>query len=684
MARIRRPKTINGSEYTFGGGSGGGGTVGGLVKIAKGNMNTNNANHDGFLSSGDTVTVKLDAGTSIPTKDQYIFFDNAFETATGTVSYEFMNGDTALPAGITFSQNTDSTNTDTGEARFSGTPTTEGTNSFRVKVNYPSGTTSEQVEIIYTIKRFASGTTPVWSSTELPTQIIRNTAGDQVLAAAPTTTYSGANFRLSNVSGFATGVVPTIDAATGEVVVTGVGDIVQDASAHAFTVTADLGSDVGTFTQEFTGSISYGDPVGSRYWGPGSAYRSYPNGTTNYTTNGNDDYKYGTYYHNFDIGAGAAGRQRSNNDSYDTSPYNYGTFNTHEAGRPLGLRAQGINTNWQAASSPGATNPIGYLSGKASSNFGGGASTNGQYVRFLWVVPNGVETFSAVCVGAGAPGAYNWASDGGGGGGLAWINDVTCTPGETFEVQIGMGRYPQSSNSAEWGGDSFIRRSSNSEMIIYGWGGGYQARQSNICNTGGFAGSWSGTDYNQNNQRDPGAASASTAYGTRGTYFGGRASDRSGGGAAGYEGRGGYANQNAPANGGGGGGGRDYSSTYGQSAGGGVGLDGRGHGGNSGGSGYEGSWNYTSVDNGVAAYAYGGGGGSGGSRGAKGQDPNWSSNWIDNRYITGGMHGGGGGGSGTSWGGGAGGCGGVRIIWGTGRAFPKTNTTEDLGWTHPY
>ena len=166
MARIRRPKTINGSEYTFGGGSGGsGGTVGGLVKIAKGNMNTNSANHGGFLSRGDTVSIQLDAGTAIPTKDEYIYFDNAFDTSTGTFTYEFMNGDTALPAGISWTNNNDTEGSDQGYARFYGTPSTEGTNSFKIKAFYNQGTTSEQVEITYTIKRFSAGSTPVWSST---------------------------------------------------------------------------------------------------------------------------------------------------------------------------------------------------------------------------------------------------------------------------------------------------------------------------------------------------------------------------------------------------------------------------------------------------------------------------------------------------------------------------------------
>ena len=102
MARIRRPKTINGSEYTFGGGTTSSTAAGGFVKIAKGSMNTNSADHDGFLSSGDTVTVKLDAGTDIPQKDKYIYFDNAFDTSKDTFTLKIMSGDSALPSSIIY------------------------------------------------------------------------------------------------------------------------------------------------------------------------------------------------------------------------------------------------------------------------------------------------------------------------------------------------------------------------------------------------------------------------------------------------------------------------------------------------------------------------------------------------------------------------------------------------------
>jgi hypothetical protein len=669
MARIRRPKQINGSEYTFGGGSGsGGGAVGGLVKIAKGNMNPANANHDGFLSSGDTVSFKLDAGTAIVAKDQYIYFDNAFDTSSGSFSYEFMNGDTALPAGMSFTANNDTEGSDVGYARFYGTPTTEGTNSFKIKAFYNLGTSSEQVEIIYTIKRFAAGTTPVWSATDLPAQIVRNTAGDQVLAAGPATTYADATFTLSNVSGFAVGVVPTIDAATGQVVVTGVGDIVQAASTHAFTVTADLGSEIGTFTQAFSSNVSYGDPYDAIYWGPGNAKINVASYATNYSGNRLTSAQYSNLF-NHEVKSGAL-RCRTNSQ-YSTSPYQYNGN--------IGLRYT-ENHAWSSGS-------IGYLGPKCSSN--NSSNADGAVSKFLWTVPNGITSFSAVCVGGGSGGSYNWSGYSGGGAGMAWINGVLCTPGEEFEIALGHGRRGNfTSEGSYWAGSSWIRRVvardyGANEWIIIGYGGGYQ---------NGHASPLSGRSnpdsanlqhiesYNANNSRDPGGAAASNKYGTYGINRGGYASSRGGGGAAGYQGQGANSDNNN-GQGGGGGSGQQYSSTYGVSAGGGVGLDGRGAGGtDSSGSGWgatQGAYSTNHESDGTMSYRYAGGGGSGGTRGAYGENPQTSSGGIDNRYINGGMHGGGAGGSGTSYGGGAGGSGGVRIIWGTGRSFPYSYTTED-------
>jgi len=80
MARRRRKFKISGDEYTFGGGASSESVSVGTLKIARGNLNTANANHIGFVENGASWEIKLDAGTAIESKDQYVYFDNAFET----------------------------------------------------------------------------------------------------------------------------------------------------------------------------------------------------------------------------------------------------------------------------------------------------------------------------------------------------------------------------------------------------------------------------------------------------------------------------------------------------------------------------------------------------------------------------------------------------------------------------
>ena len=135
---------------------------------------------------------------------------------------------------------------------------------------------------------------------------------------------------------------------------------------------------------------------------------------------------------------------------------------------------------------------------------------------------------------------------------------------------------------------------------------------------------------------------------------------RSSGGAGGYSGAGGAAGGtgggSAGSGGGGGGGGFAYAhppEQYGYSGGGGTGLQGEGSNG-AGGSGGTGS---------NASFS-GGGGGSGGGSGASGSMSG---------YFTA-LSAGAPGGQGYN----AGLCkpGAVRIIWGTGRAFPSTNTAD--------
>lgn len=659
MARIRRPKKINGSEYTFGGGSAAEGGAGGdFVKIAKGNMTRANANHDGFLKSGDTVTVTLDAGTSIPAKDQYIYFDNAFETNTGNFTLEYTNGDTALPAGVSFSSNGDSTNTDEGEARIYGTPSSVGTNTFKIKGDYPDGTDAEQVEITYVLRVLPTGTTPDWSATSLPDRIIKDTEGEQLLVDGPITTYVGAFYSLSNVSGFATGVTPQIDPETGRVFVSDVGAIDLGAVTHSFTVSVDLG-EYGVISQTFSGNISYGAAYGSRYWGPGNSYRNWSNG--NFEADADPTKVDGTYWFAPKITSGAlatSDRQR------DTSPYGVND-------------GYGLAYTFEGTSGAGDVNDT---TGRLSSNTGNWyIGSNDRGVRFKWTVPAGVESFCVVGVAGGCHGGQSWANDGGGSSGLAYVNNVTCTPGEEFLVRIGFG-HEVTGQSSYWAGDTYLERVSNGEKIIYLYGAGYYSRQ----NDPGI-GAWSRYDYGNDN-RDAGAAAASSAYGTYAAYHGGWSTSYNYGAAtAGYRGTGNGGSNWGPSNTGGARNGRGYSSTYGGSAGGGVGLDGNGIGcqynSYTYGSGGEQSDTNSDFGNGQHGWRYGGSSGSGGSRGCYGENP-YTGSGYGQYQIQGGTHGGGGGGAGTSWGSGPGGPGGLRIIWGDGRAFPNTYTTENPAITN--
>ena len=677
MARIRRKLKITGDEYNFGGGatssSAAAAAAGGLVKIAKGNMERNHANFDGFLSNGDTVTITQDIGDAIPVKDQYIYFDNAFETQSGTFSYEFLNGATALPAGISFSQNSDSIDQDIGQARFTGTPSVVGKTSFKIKALYPSGSDAEQVELTYILNFLPAGNTPTWAAS-FGLSYIYNSSDEQTLTAAVTTSYSGATYTLSNLSGWTN--TPQIDPDTGRVYLASTGSAVGSSSV-AYTVTADLG-EYGTVSKTYSGTIYFGPLFAAAYFGPGSAITNIGSMSV---VQGNaashlSDAQIASLW-NPNVTSGALRRRDAT--AYTTSPYrngeNYGL--TYSEGNAY------------------STGDIGYLAPKRGSVHTTG--NNGHHVKWFWYVPAGVTSFSVVAVGAGSPGAFTWANKGGGSGGLAYCNAVTCTPGEKFELAVGIGRRSESTNSTYFSGSTWMRRVVDAghganEFIVIGYGGGYQSghpaplsgrsnpQSSNLTHV---------ENYNSNNSKDGGNASASTHYGTAANFAGGYANNYPGAGAPGYTAEAPNSiNASVNGAGGGGGSGKYYSSTYGSSAGGGVGLDGQGSGGHDGnGSGYGGGKGEPSINretDGSASYYYAGGGGSGGSRGSYGENAWTSSGGVQNRYINGGEHGGGGGGSGTSYGGGSGGCGGIRIIWGFGgaaedvaRAFPSSYTTED-------
>ena len=259
---------------------------------------------------------------------------------------------------------------------------------------------------------------------------------------------------------------------------------------------------------------------------------------------------------------------------------------------------------------------------------------------FTWVAPADVTSVSVVAVGAG--GYSNTSQRGSGGGGLAYRNNYTVTPGTSYTVFVTAGNGTGASTTY-FDTASVVAATRGSSA---GAGGTWTA------GTGGGTGGAGGN-------------SGSTSTGANG----------GGGGAAGYTGNGGNGgsyntssfNSSPVAGSGGGGGGGGAASFFccgsgfpGGAGGGGVGILGAGS-------------NGTAGTNSASPSSNGGGGGSGGNTGS-GSAVQFSG--------AGGLYGGGSGSTGyyfcagyQPWSSGAGGGGAVRIIWpGTTRSFPSTNT----------
>ena len=242
---------------------------------------------------------------------------------------------------------------------------------------------------------------------------------------------------------------------------------------------------------------------------------------------------------------------------------------------------------------------------------------------YTWVAPAGVTKVSVVAVGGGGGASRQGSGYSAQGAGLGWKNDITVVPGQSYTVVVGAGGTKGASIGVPGnnGGNSYFI----SSTVVMGNGG---TGGNNSGPNGGYVGDGGGN------------GGSGQAHG--GSYSAG------GGGAGGYTGNGGAGATPASGStgqagsGGGGGGGGSALSSFG-GGGGGVGIYGQGA--NGAGGGY-----------GPTLYA--GKGGSGGNNGGGQNDG------------SGGLYGGGG--SYNSNGGGAGGA--VRIIWGTGRAFPSTNT----------
>ena len=251
---------------------------------------------------------------------------------------------------------------------------------------------------------------------------------------------------------------------------------------------------------------------------------------------------------------------------------------------------------------------------------------------YSWTAPANVTSVCAVCVGGGGGGTTGNNFAAGGGGGLGWKNNISVTPGQTYTVVVGAGGTGNTSGGTN-GGDSYFINTTT----VKGGGG--------LGNNGG------GGDY---------VGDGGGNGGDHQTYGGG-------GGAGGYSGDG------NSGTGGCGGSGGSNGLTGGGAGGGGVGLLGEGSSGSNAG-----------FINTTGAIMPGGGGGSGGGSGTSGRVSTYGPSYNnDGDYgKAGGEYGGGSGGGESSFdnsvGGtdGQGGKGGVRLIWGQGRAFPSTLTAD--------
>jgi hypothetical protein len=253
---------------------------------------------------------------------------------------------------------------------------------------------------------------------------------------------------------------------------------------------------------------------------------------------------------------------------------------------------------------------------------------------YSFVAPAGVTSVSVVAVGSsGTQNNTNWSS-GGAGGGLGWSNNISITPGQSYTVVVGnVGTATGAYNSltVTHAGDSYFISTST----VRGGGGKNAAYPFNSGGEAPLGGTYTGAG--GGNGGNGGIYNSSYAG-----YQGG------GGGAGGYTGPGGrgatndsnrdyYLNAESGSGGGGGGGGTTSGSGRG---GGGVGILGQGSSGSGGNSNPTPGIGGSGGANGDAAYSsfggtYGGGGSGGASQGTSGA---------------------------------------VRIIWGTNRAFPSTNT----------
>lgn len=265
---------------------------------------------------------------------------------------------------------------------------------------------------------------------------------------------------------------------------------------------------------------------------------------------------------------------------------------------------------------------------------------------FTWNVPGNVTSCSVVCIGAGGKSGIGNSGQGAGGGGLAYKNNISVTPGQQASIVVGAPGNHSSYQGNSGGASSFTY--GGTATTANGGGGGQGDNSSGGSPGGGGSpsgsytggGNGGGGGQDQNNWGGPGGGGAGGYSGTGGA---GASTTSDGSNAtSGGNGSGGAA----------GGGGKGGQSESGGGGGGGVGIYGTGNNGGGGG--------------GQPQNKVGGTGGGGGSAGQNGGNGS-----ADLHGGQGGNYGGGHGGSQSSGTQNGGGKGAVRIIWGSGRSFPN-------------
>jgi hypothetical protein len=309
-----------------------------------------------------------------------------------------------------------------------------------------------------------------------------------------------------------------------------------------------------------------------------------------------------------------------------------------------GKNYPGSGTTWNDSSGAFSTTVIGNVEGVGQQ----------QYVSagtFTFVVPAGVTTISAVCIGGGGGGAGGDGGRGqtnnGGGGGALCYGRIPVTAGESLTVVVGAGGASNSGANGTAGGNTTISRGGNTIMSALGGAAGLERN-------GQLAGPQSAAGGNYILAGD--VVGGGYAGGAGGAGNNSVSGGTGGGGAGGYTAPGGaggvYNGAGSASTGGGGGGGGGYVGTTAGTIGGGGG-----------GTGILGAGS-----NGTGGTGSTGGGGVAGSGGQNG---------FTSSVNGGGNYGGGGGGRADSSGlGGVGSQGAVRIIWGVGRSYPSTNVAN--------